>query len=176
MTDAIEVLTNGYSSFQLWLNYVAFLPMPWLLLGVCMARGSGDRAAALIGALLYGAAFTYFAHTALAALQQHVPTYESLWQSEGRLYTVHGGLMIVGGSLFAWSAWRDGWLPRAAILLFSIGLAINLLLACAPIPDAFQVIGSLARNARLVAMGFAILTEAGDQSTDADSSNLVESS
>ncbi len=157
ITDAMEWYQHGFSTAQLWLNYVAFLPMPWLLLGIYAACRRDLGATALVGALLYGIAFTYFAHTTLYALAERTPTYEALWQQLGATYTVHGAFMVVGGLLFAWAAWRTRGLPRIAVGLFGAGLMMNLLLALVPAPDILQTLGTLVRNAGLVAMGYALL-------------------
>ena len=157
ITDAMEWYQQGFSTSQLWLNYIAFVPMSWLLFGIYVVHDPKPNAAGLIGALLYGAAFTYFAHTTLYALDHGVSTYEALWQRLGSVYTVHGALMICGGVLFAWAVLRAGWLPRFAVLLFLAGIGMNLLLSLLPAPDILQTIGSAARNLGLVAMGYAIV-------------------
>lgn len=161
ITDAMEWYQHGFSTLQLWLNYIAFVPMSWLLLGIYAAHDPKPNAAGLIGALLYGAAFTYFAYTTLTALNEHVPNYELLWQRLGGLYTVHGALMVLGGLLFGGSVLRAGWLPRAAVWLFLIGIVTNLVLSLLPAPDIFQTIGSAARNAGLMTMGYFILSRRG---------------
>lgn len=148
---------GGFSPLQLWLNYVAFLPMPWLLLGIYAVRSEKLGPSALVGALLYGMAFTYFAHTTLYALQLHAPNYEVLWQQLGPAYTVHGAAMVVGGLLFARAALRTDVLPRFAVLLFGAGLFVNLVLALVPTPDILQTVGTLVRNAGLAGMGYALL-------------------
>ena len=157
VTDAMEWYQQGFSQPQLWLNYVAFLPMPWLLLGIYSVCDEELGATALVGALLYGIAFTYFAHTTLFALASRTPTYEALWQQLGPAYTVHGAVMVVGGLLFTWAALRAGELPRPAVLLFGTGLLVNLVLALVPAPDILQTAGTVIRNAGLVGMGYAIL-------------------
>jgi hypothetical protein len=157
LTDVMEWYHGGFSTAQLWLNYLAFLPMPWLLLGLYAAHDPRPNIFGLVGALLYGVAFTYFAHTTLYALAEGIPTYEALWSRLGELYTVHGALMVVGGLMFAGSAWRVGWLPAGALLLFAAGIFCNLLLALLPAPDILQTIGSAARNLGLMGMGYAIL-------------------
>lgn len=154
----MEWLQGGFSPVQLWLNYIAFLPMPWLLLGIYAVREEELGPSALVGALLYGAAFTYFAHTALVALQSQAPDYEALWQQLGPTYTVHGAAMVVGGLLFAWAALRSPALPRLAVLLFGIGLLVNLGLAVVPAPDILQTVGTAIRNAGIVGMGYALLS------------------
>jgi len=146
LTDVMEWCHGGFSAVQLWLNYLAFLPMPWLLLGMYAAHSRRPNAIGPVGALLYGAAFTYFAHTTLYALAERIPTYEVLWSRLGKLYTFHGALMVLGGLMFAVSALRAGWLPRRALLLFAAGIAWNLVLALLPAPDILQTIGSALRN------------------------------
>jgi hypothetical protein len=157
ITDAMEWLQGGFSPLQLWLNYVAFLPMPWLLLGIYAVRSEQLPPSALVGALLYGVAFTYFAHTTLYALQSQAPNYEVLWQKLGFPYTIHGAAMVAGGLLFAWSALRSRALPKPAVLLFGAGLLVNLGLAVVPAPDILQTVGTAIRNAGIVGMGYALL-------------------
>jgi hypothetical protein len=157
VTDAMEWYQGGFSPTQLWLNYAAFLPMPWLLLGIYAVRASELGPSALAGALLYGIAFTYFAHTTLYALESQVPDYEALWQQLGPTYTAHGAAMIVGGLLFANAALRTSTLPRLAVWLFGTGLLINLVLALVPAPDILQTVGTAVRNSGLAGMGYAVL-------------------
>jgi hypothetical protein len=161
LTDALEWQRGGFSTVQLWLNYAAFVPMPWLLLGLYAAHDTRPHAAGLVGALLYGAAFAYFGHTTLYALAERVPTYEALWDRLGAMYTAYGAAMVCGGLLFAWAAWKAGWLQRAAVALFAAGLVVNLVLALLPAPDIAQTIGTALRNAGLMGMGYAVLSRAG---------------
>jgi hypothetical protein len=157
LTDVMEWLQHGFSSAQLWLNYLAFLPMPWLLLGLWVLQEKSAGAVGLAGALLYGVAFTYFAHTTLFALATQSPDYEALWQQLGSAYTIHGALMVIGGLLFTLAALRAGGLPKTALLLFGAGLLVNLTLALLPAPDILQTLGTAIRNAGLIGMGYAIL-------------------
>ncbi len=156
VTDAMEWYQHGFSAAQLWLNYLAFLPMPWVLLGTYAIRQGELGLAALIGSLLYGVAFTYFAHTTLYALATHAPSYEALWEQLGATYTVHGAFMVVGGLLFASGALRVGGLPKLAVRLFGAGLLVNLVLALVPAPDILQTVGTAIRSAGMVGMGHAI--------------------
>jgi hypothetical protein len=155
----MEWYQHGFSTVQLWLNYIAFLPMPWLLLGLYSVHAQRPNFIGLVGALLYGVAFTFFAHTTLYALAEGVPSYDALWSRLGRLYTIHGAFMVLGGIMFVWSALRQGWLPRWALLLFGAGNVWNLVLALLPAPDILQTVGSAARNVGLMAMGYAVLID-----------------
>ena len=160
LTDALEWWQGGFSTAQLLLNYLAFLPLCWLLLGLAVTLRPRPGAAALIGALLYGVAFTYFAFTTLYALVESLPDYAALWQRLGVVYTLHGGFMVVGGLLFAVSVWKVGALPRWALACFAGGLLLNLTFALIPVADLMQTLGSALRNAGLVGMGVVLLRRA----------------
>jgi hypothetical protein len=153
----MEWYHQGFTDAQLWINLLAFLPMPLLLLGILVVLEPSPDAAGVLGALLYGTAFAYFTYTTVYALVEQVPTYEALWARLGAVYTFFGGLMVSGGLLFAWSASRAARLPRYAVLLFVVGIVANLVLAILPVPETFQVVGSAMRNLGLMAMGCAIL-------------------
>lgn len=165
VSDLIEYYQGGFSIIQLWINYIAFLPMPWLLLGIYLVQVPRSQWIGLVGALLYGAAFTYFSHTTLLALETHVATYEALWVALGITYTIHGALMVIGGLMFGISSWSISFLPRASILLFVSGLILNLIFALLPVPEISQIIGSTIRNVGLMVMGYGILSKHPEMDT-----------
>jgi hypothetical protein len=156
VTDGIEWAQAGFSPLQLWLNYFAFVPLPAVMLGLYAAQRPRISTLGLIGALLYGFAFVYFAHTTLFALETNVPTYEQLWAELGWLYTMHGGVMVAGGFAFGAATLRAGVFPRWTAWLFVVGVALNLVLGFLPLPDLFQTLGTALRNAGLVGMGWAL--------------------
>jgi hypothetical protein len=141
---------------QLWLNYLAFLPLPAVLLGLYAVQRPRISRLGLIGALLYGFAFVYFAHTTLFALASATPTYEELWTRLGSLYTVHGALMVAGGLAFGFASARAGFFPRWTAGLFLLGIAFNLILAFLPVPELFHTLGTGLRNAGLAGMGWTL--------------------
>lgn len=157
VSDAMEAWQQGFSAPQLGINLLAFLPMPFLLLGLHGATAPRDDRVGLLGSLLYGAAFAYFTYTTIVALREGVPTYAELWARLGGVYTFFGGVMVVGGLLFAASALRARVLPRGPVLLFLAGLLANLALALVPVPDILQTLGSAVRNLGLMGMGHALL-------------------
>ncbi len=87
LSDFLEWSAQGFSRTQLLVTYVAFLPMPFLLLGLHYLQQSRASWIGLIGALLYGVSFVYFTHTALVALEESVPNYDALWHRLGWVYT-----------------------------------------------------------------------------------------
>jgi len=167
-TDILEWANGGFSSLQLWLNYAAFLPMPFLLVGLYAAQLPQIRSVGLLGALLYGMAFVYFAHTTLYALRQGIPNYDALWAHLGPLYTVHGGLMVAGGLLFGAAALQASRVPRWAVLLFLFGIVLNLILALVPAPEILQTVGSTFRNLGLMGIGLGLLRMEAQQGAAVD--------
>ncbi len=156
-TDVVEAVQGGFSVAQLWLNYAAFVPVPALVVGLWWAQRPRSGWLGLAGALGYGWAFVYFAHTTLLALEQRAPDYAALWEGLGRTYTAHGALMIAAGAAFALDAWRARVVPRWASAALLAGLGTNLVLALFTLPPVLQVVGSAARNLGLAGMGLALL-------------------
>lgn len=155
-TDVMEWLAGGFTTPQLWLNYLAFLAVPAMMVGLYAAQRPQAAWLGLFGALAYGCAFIYFAHTTLLALTLGMPTYEALWGHLGGTYTLHGALMVVGGAAFGWATLRAGVLPAWTAVVFLAGIATNFVLALLPLPDLLQTLGTLLRNAGLAAMGWAL--------------------
>jgi hypothetical protein len=141
----------------LWLNYLAFLPIPAVMIGLYAVQRPRIPRLGLVGAFLYGAAFVYFAHTTLLALALRVPTYERLWDQLGVTYTAHGVLMVVGGGAFGLATIRAGIVPSWTAWLFLSGIGLNLIVASLSLPDLLQTIGSALRNLGLIAMGVVTL-------------------
>ncbi len=157
LTDIIEWVQSGFSVTQLWLNYVAFLPLPAVVIGLYAAQRPRISLFGMFGALVYGFAFIYFSHSTLEALAIHSATYEALWSEMGWVYTLHGGLMVIGGLLFGYATMRAAVLPAWTAWLFLFGIVVNLVVAVLPVPDLLQTLGSGLRNAGLVGMGWAVV-------------------
>jgi len=161
-SDLVEWMQGGFSEWQLWLNYVAFLPMPAVMLGLYVVQRSRASAWAMAGAMLYGFAFIYFAHTTLFAIATRSTNYAQLWASLGAVYTAHGALMVVGGLAFGLASARAGVFPAWSVRLFLAGIVANLLLAVTPAPEMLQIAGSALRNAGLVGMGWWLVRSRAD--------------
>lgn len=158
LTDVHELLHAGFTPIQLWLNYLAFLPVPAIMLGLYAIQMPRISSLGLVGALLYGFAFVYFAHTTLVAIATQAVDYEQLWSQLGASYTVHGGVMVVGGIAFGWATGRAGVLPRWTAWVFLLGVVLNCLLVFLPLPDVSQTVGTALRNGGLMGMGWASRT------------------
>lgn len=171
-SDVLEWSNGGFSRVQLLINYAGFLPMPFLMLGLYAAQRPKIGLVGLTGAILYGIAFIYFAHTTLYALEGSLLNYETLWQRLGTVYTFHGSLMVIGGLLFGFSALQAGILWQKGIILFIFGLFLNLILTFLPLPEILQIIGSSVRNLGLIGIGFGMLRSLRGKSPLNDSESL----
>jgi len=161
LSDLLEWSRGGFSVGQLYLTYLAFLPLPFLMLGLYAVQRPAISWVGLLGALLFGASYIYFAHTALYALIDHTPDYETLWHRLGITYTVHGAVMVLGGVLFGVAVLRARVFPRWTGWVFLVGVTLNLVFALIPVPDILQTLGSTARNVGLMGMGWALLQIGG---------------
>lgn len=157
LTDAMELMSGGFSTPQLALNYLAFLAMPFVAIGVFVAQRPRSAHLGLLGAVLYGASFVYFAGTSVVAFTARTPDYADLLQELGGIYTAHGALMVVGGWLFGASVVKAGVLPRWTGFTLMVGVTVNLVVTLAALPPAAQTLGSAVRNMAFVGMGVALM-------------------
>jgi hypothetical protein len=155
LSDALE-WWRGFSELQLTINYLGFLLMPAVFIGLFSVQRPRIGWLGLLGAFLYGAAFVYFAFTTLYAIQEDIPRYDQLLARLGGTYTLHGALMVLGGVLFAVASLRADVLPPWSIALFLGGLVVNLLMALLPAPAILQTVGSTLRNLGIIGMGVTI--------------------
>ncbi|QQS43208.1 MAG: hypothetical protein IPM63_10540 [Acidobacteriota bacterium] len=152
----MEWLAGGFTTEQLWLNYLAFLPLPIILVGLYAAQRPLISYLGLVGAILYGSAFVYFAHSTQFALTENITDYSALWHRLGSIYTAHGALMVIGGVAFGVASIRAGVFPRWASAVLLAGVCLNLLLSFVPVPEIMQTLGTALRNAGLIGMGWSL--------------------
>jgi len=157
LSDLLEWLSGGFFPVQLLINYPAFMFMPFLMLGLYAIQQPRMGWVGLIGTVLYSIAFIYFAHTTLVALEHSISDYEMLLQQLGGVYTFHGGVMIIGGTMFGIDSLKAKVFSSRVIALFLIGISLNLAVALLPLPDILQILGSLLRNVGLIAMGITVI-------------------
>jgi hypothetical protein len=161
ITDLLE-LASGFSPLQLWLNYLAFLVIPFVMIGLHAVQRPRAGAMSLIGATAFGASFIYFAGTATYALARDTPDYATLLGELGPLYTAHGAVMVLGGVLFGVAVLRAGVLPAWTGVALIAGVLANLLVALSPLPPIGQTFGSLVRNAAIAGMGVSLFRRGAD--------------
>ena len=157
LSDVLEILGGGFSASQLWINYVAFLPIPFLMIGLYAFQRPNSGWMSLTGAIAYGTSFIFFAGTTLYALVSKTADYSTLLEELGSIYTFFGGLMVAGGILFGMAVITARVLPRWTGWLLILGVSLNLLFSLLAFPDLSHIFASMVRNIAFVGMGLAIL-------------------
>ncbi len=156
LSDVLEVFSGGFSANQLWINYVAFLPIPFLTIGLYAFQRPRAGWMSLTGAIAYGTSFIFFAGTTLYALTAKTADYSTLVEELGSIYTFYGGLMVAGGILFGMAAIEAKVFPRWTGWLLILGVSLNLLFRLLAFPDLSQIIGSIFRNIAFIGMGMTV--------------------
>ena len=159
ISDLLEVTGGGFSANQLWLNYVAFIPIPFFIIGLYAIQSPRAGWMSLIGAIAYGISFIFFTGTTLYALILKTENYSILIEELGSIYAFHGGLMVVGGLLFGAGVIQARVLPQWTGWLLILGVGLNLFLYLLGLPDLTQILGSTMRNIAFIGMGIAILSK-----------------
>jgi hypothetical protein len=157
LSDVLELRNGRFSPPQLWINYVAFVGIPFMPLGLHAVQRPWTGWLSLSGALLYGAAFVFFAATTVYALVGRTRDYATLLNELGMVYTAHGAMMVAGGLLFGWGVMRAGVLPRWTGATLAAGVLLHLLSSAVRLPELTQIAGSTLRNVAFVAMGISVL-------------------
>jgi hypothetical protein len=160
-TDTVE-LALGFSPTQLWATFLAFAVFPAAMIGLHALQAGCGGWPSLLGAVLYGYAYVYFAATALLAWSHGAEDYAVLVRDLGAVYTSFGVVMVVGGTLFGISAWRAGVFPRWAAGLLVAGSLWPLVAKLGGLPALLNIAGNGLRNLGLIGLGLGALR--GDES------------
>ena len=59
LSDLLEVFGGGFAASQLWINYLAFLPIPFLMIGLYAFQRPRSNWMSLTGAVFYGTSFIF---------------------------------------------------------------------------------------------------------------------
>ena len=157
LSDLLEVFGGGFSAIQLWINYLAFLPIPFMMVGLYAFQRPRVGWLSLVGAIAYGTSFIFFAGTTLYALVAKTADYPTLIEELGSIYTFFGGLMVAGGILFGIAAIVAGVFPKWTGWLLILGVSLNLLFSLLAFPELSHIFASMVRNMAFIGMGNAIL-------------------
>jgi hypothetical protein len=155
-TDAVELVFD-FSAAQLWVTFLAFAVFPAAMIGLHALQAGRGGWPSLLGALLYGYAYVYFAATALLAWSHGSEDYAVLVRDLGAIYAAFGVVMVAGGMLFGIAAWRAAVFPRWAAGVLVAGSLWPLAATLGGLPALLNVGGNVLRNLGLLGMGLAAL-------------------
>lgn len=161
LSDLIELISGGFTEIQLYITYVAFVAIPFFLIGLHAIQLPQTGWLSLLGGLAYGTSFIFYASTAIYALVNQTNDYTKLVEELGSLYIFHGTLLVIGGLLFGIAVIKAGVLPKWTGYLLLVGVATSFLLNALSMPALSQVFGSTLRNIAFIGMAISILRNEG---------------
>jgi hypothetical protein len=92
LSDILELLCGRFSPLQLSVSYIAFLAIPFVVIGLHAMQHSRGGWLSLVDAVGYGAAFIFFAGTAMYAPVRKTSDHPTMVGELGAPYTIHGVL------------------------------------------------------------------------------------
>lgn len=155
VSDLIELIRGGFSTFQLMLTYAAEAAIPLFVLGLYAVQRPQIGRLGLIGALAYAYTFVYFTSTVVYALVDHTTDWNALTNQLGAALTVHSVLMVLAGVTFGAAVIRAHVVPRWTGITLIVGMA--LMTVTAGLPDATRTVAAGVRDLAFAGMGASLL-------------------
>jgi hypothetical protein len=155
VSDAIEAAQGEFSDGQLLLTLVAEAAIPFVVVGLFLARRSLLGRLGLVSAAGYAYAYVFFTGTVVYALVDGTPDYDALTDDLGLAMTVHGLVMVLAGIGFGLAAVRSGAFPRWTG--WALALGVVLVAATQGAPEGAQLGAAAVRAAAFAGMGLSLL-------------------
>jgi hypothetical protein len=170
-SDALEVAQGGHTTASLVLTYLGEAPVVFYVLGLYQVQRPRIGLLGLVGAVLFGYAFVFWAGFTLHGLLTHATDLPALAADLGGWYWLHAVLQTTGGTLFAIAAWRARVLPRWSAALLLAAMIGHVLLSVSGLPESYRWVTTTAQNLAFVAMGAAVVRAA--MAKDAPAARVV---
>ena len=155
ISDVIELLQGGFSTFQLALTYAAEAAIPLFVLGLYVVQRPQIGRLGFLGAATYAYTFVFFTSTVVYALVNHTDDWETLQKAFGAWITIHSVLMVVAGVMFGVGVIRARVLARWTGISLIAGTL--LMVATSGLPDATRTMSAGVRDLAFAAMGVSLL-------------------
>ena len=158
LTDVIELIQGGFSTWQLALTYAAEAAIPLFVLGLYAAQRPRIGSLGLVSALLYAYVYVFFTATVVYALVRGTSDFDALNDEFGAWMTIHGALMVLAGVGFGLAVVRARTLPRWTGLTLMVGVVF--VAAASGLSDAVQTVAAATRDLAFAGMGLALVRTA----------------
>jgi len=153
ITDSIEILQSGISSFQMVLTYICMTGIPFAVMGLYVIDEQKGGILYLMGGLLISVSFIYFSGTAAYALAENLDNYEAVVKNLGFMYLFHGVLLVVGGILFSTALLRARLVHPLIAYGILAGSLVSLITGVFQLSEQFYIMGNYIRNVSFVFLG-----------------------
>jgi hypothetical protein len=158
LTDLIELIQDGFSTWQLALTYAAEAAIPLFVLGLYAAQRPRIGSLGLVSALLYAYVYVFFTATVVYALVRDTSDFDALNDEFGAWMTIHGALMVLAGVGFGVAVVRARTLPRWTGLTLMVGVVF--VAAASGLSDPVQTVAAATRDLAFAGMGLALVRSA----------------
>jgi hypothetical protein len=155
LSDIVEAVQGGFSEAQLWMTLVAEAAIPFVVVGLYLVQRPQMRWLGRAGALAYAYAFVFFTGTVVYALVDGVSDYDTLSKDLAPWMTIHGALMVLAGSCFAYAVVMARVLPRWTGIALMAG--VILVAASQGLSEPLQVLAAAVRDLGFAGMGAALM-------------------
>jgi hypothetical protein len=155
LSDVVEAVHGGFSDTQLWMTFVAEAAIPGFVVGLYLVQRPQIRWFGRVGALAYAYAFVFFTGTVVYALLNGIGDYNVLSADLAPWMTIHGAVMVLAGSCFAYAVMTAGVLPRWTGVALAAG--VIMVAASQGLSEPLQLLAAATRDAAFAGMGAALL-------------------
>jgi hypothetical protein len=155
LSDVVEAVQGGFSDTQLWMTLAAEAAIPGFVVGLYLVQRPQIRWFGRVGALAYAYAFVFFTGTVVYALLNGIGDYNVLSADLAPWMTIHGAVMVLAGSCFAYAVMTAGVLPRWTGMTLMAGVVM--VAAAQGLSEPLQLLAAATRDVGFAGMGAALL-------------------
>jgi hypothetical protein len=155
LSDVVEAVQGGFSEAQLWMTLAAEAAIPVFVIGLYLVQRPQMRWLGRVGALAYAYAFVFFTGTVVYALVDGVSDYDTLSKDLAPWMTIHGALMVLAGSCFAYAVLTARVLPRWTGIALLAG--VIMVAGSQGLSEPLQVLAAAVRDLGFAGMGAALM-------------------
>jgi hypothetical protein len=155
LSDVVEAVQGGFSDAQLWMTLAAEAAVPAFVVGLYLVQRPQIRWFGRVGALAYAYAFVFFTGTVVYALVNGIGDYNGLSADLAPWMTIHGAIMVLAGSCFAYAVMTAGVLPRWTGMTLAAGVVM--VAASQGLSEPLQLLAAATRDVGFGGMGAALL-------------------
>jgi hypothetical protein len=155
LSDVVEAVQGGFSDAQLWMTLAAEAAIPVFVIGLYLVQRPQMRWLGRAGALAYAYAFVFFTGTVVYALVDGISDYKTLSNDLAPWMIIHGALMVLAGSCFAYAVIRARVLPRWTGITLMTG--VIMVAAAQGLSEPLQVLAAAIRDLGFAGMGAAVM-------------------
>ena len=159
LTEIMEIVSGGFSPVQLTLTLIAFVILPFAVLGFHAAQASKGGRISLIGAVCFAGAFIVWSGVTMLDMVLNTKTEMDIiggGDVQKILFGIGSLLTVVGSIVFGIAALRAEVFPRWTGIILILGGLCPLVVSLFPAPAVVWNIINIVLCATLIRMGWVL--------------------